>query len=85
MIGDDVEITVLAVMGDKVRIGIAGAARDPRLPQGGLDPDPRGGRGRPPAARVGLTAVRTLTGSARNAARGAVVVGASDLEQAASP
>ena len=46
MIGDDVEVTVLAVSRDKIRLGITAPARHPRVPQGGLPLDQGGERER---------------------------------------
>ena len=46
MIGDEIELTVLSVSGDKVQGRHPGAARHPRVPEGGLPRDPAGGRRR---------------------------------------
>ena len=46
MIGDEVEVSVLAVSRDKIRLGITRPARDPGVPQGGLPLDPGGAGGR---------------------------------------
>ena len=51
MIGDDVEITVLAVSGEKVRIGIEAPRGGAGLPAGGLPAD-RGREGRLNGARL---------------------------------
>ena len=45
MIGDDIEVSVLAIMGEKVRIGIQAPRDIPGVPQGGLPRDPAGAVG----------------------------------------
>ena len=42
MIGDEIEISVLAIMGEKVRIGIEAPRSVPVFRQEGLCGDPRG-------------------------------------------
>ena len=44
MIGDDIEVSVLSIMGEKVRIGIQAPRDIPGVPQGGLSRDPAGER-----------------------------------------
>jgi len=61
MIGDEIEISVLSIMGEKVRIGIQAPRDIPVFPQGGLPRDPGGTR----AGRRG----RGPRGSRRRAAQ----------------
>ena len=51
MIGDDIEVSVLAIMGEKVRIGIQAPRDIPGVPQGGLSGDPAGAPGTGKGAR----------------------------------
>ena len=51
MIGDDIEVSVLSIMGEKVRIGIQAPRDIPGVPPRGVPGDPGGAR--PPARALG--------------------------------
>lgn len=55
VINNDIEITVLEVKGDQVKIGITAPKEVPHLPQGSLPPDPGGQQGRCGCRRYGST------------------------------